>query len=191
MTEGTGFPVIIPDIFHGAEFTSDLFQAGKIGQFVYQHGNWHTVKNDLQKLVKFIKREYGATNIGIFGFCYGGKLAAKVLDELYPDVSAGAMFHPSFLQLEEAERIKGPVCLLPSKDEADAVSTTFVDILKAKPFGSRVIHKRFTDMSHGWVSTSGNFEDPLNRAQAQEAVDIAIEFFKTEYGGESSAEAAL
>ncbi|KAJ3332104.1 hypothetical protein HDU93_009337 [Gonapodya sp. JEL0774] len=171
ISQGTGFPVVIPDVFHGAEFTPEIFQSGKIMQWVKENGDWESsVKGDLQKLVTYIKREYGATNIGIFGFCYGGKIVAKALAELYPDVSSGALFHPSFLQVEDADVIKGPVCLLPSKDEAEVISTTFLDTLKAKPFGSRVVHKRFTDMFHGWSGTSGNFDDQVNREKAQEAI---------------------
>ncbi|KXS19931.1 alpha/beta-hydrolase [Gonapodya prolifera JEL478] len=186
----TGFPVIIPDVFHGAVFTREIFASGKIGEWVAANGSWDRVKVDLEKLIDWSKANLGAEKFGIFGFCYGGKIVVKSLAELLPPILAGATFHPSFLQIEDAEPIKGPLCLLPSKDEAEIISTDFLATLKAKSFGDRVVHRRFSDMHHGWNGTGGDFTNPLNKQRAEEAMTLVVDFFSKEFA-QGSAPAVL
>jgi hypothetical protein len=62
------------------------------------------------------------------------------------------------------------------------LQTEFLDILRKKPFGSRVVHKRFDDMFHGWVQTRGDFADAVNKARAEEAIRMCSDFFVKELG---------
>lgn len=163
-------------------------------------------------------RSQGFQNFGTIGFCWGGKIVIQALGSprlVERGLKAAASLHPSMLDMEDAEKCNGAVCLLPSKDEPEIVSGAFWETIKNKPgIGERSIHKRFDDMFHGWVykrtigvsiysdesdylcfwvagvrrwcQTRGNFSDPLNKQRAEEAVGMAAEFFKKELAGNAS-----
>lgn len=88
--------------------------------FVATTGSWeNVVKTDLQEVINHYKKE-GAIKFGIFGFCWGGKMSIKSVAEI-DDIKAAALLHPAFLENSDAEAVKGPVLLLPTKDEPDLV----------------------------------------------------------------------
>jgi dienelactone hydrolase len=109
-------------VFHGEYFTIEMMKSGQLMSWVGEHGSWDkSVKTDVTKTFEWAKKTWGVEKAGIIGFCYGGKMVVQALADL-PFVEAGATCHPSFLQMEDADPIKAPICLLPSKDEDEKIS---------------------------------------------------------------------
>jgi len=114
---------VVPDVFHGENFTTEMLKEGKLASWVAEHGDWSkSVKADVTKTFEWAKKTWGVEKAGIIGFCYGGKMVVKALAESSNIIQAGATCHPSFLQMEDADPIQAPICLLPSKDEDEKIS---------------------------------------------------------------------
>lgn len=115
----------------------------------------HVVHPDLLATIEQLNKTSGATQFGIVGFCWGGKIVIQALgspDLVSKGLKAAASLHPSMLDTEDAEKCNGAVCLLPSKDEPEIVSGEFWEKIKGKKgVGERSVHKRFADMFHGYV----------------------------------------
>jgi len=89
--------------------------------FVGTTGSWeNVVKKDLEQLIPTYKAG-GAKKIGVFGFCWGGKISVNCSDELSNDIGAAVLIHPAFVTTDDADRVKVPLLAVPSKDDADFV----------------------------------------------------------------------
>lgn len=89
--------------------------------FIEENGNWNkNVKTDVQNVIQHYKRTEEITSIGIFGFCWGGRITLDAALEI-DEIKAGGLVHPSLIKDDEAERVRRPLILLPSKNEADMV----------------------------------------------------------------------
>lgn len=92
--------------------------------FIEKKGSWNkTTKTDLLAVIEHYKKTEGITSVGIFGFCWGGRIALDAAIEL-EDIKAAGLVHPALCQNEEAESVKCPMILLPAKDEPDMVLIT-------------------------------------------------------------------
>lgn len=90
-------------------------------EFIEENGNWNkNVKADVQSVIDHYKTTEGVTSIGVFGFCWGGRIALDAVIEI-DEIKAGGLVHPSLIKNEEAESVKRPLILLPAKDEPDMV----------------------------------------------------------------------
>jgi len=88
---------------------------------VRDHGNWgNGIKEDVQKIINYYKSK-GVTSFGIFGFCWGGRVSCSASCEL-EDIKCSVLLHPSQMVITDAENVKCPMLLLPTKDEPDLVS---------------------------------------------------------------------
>jgi dienelactone hydrolase len=75
--------------------------------------------------IKFYKREFNVKSVGIYGFCWGGKITVYVAsDSDFPELMGIGLVHPSRVSNEEADDVKVPAILLPSSDEPDMVLNT-------------------------------------------------------------------
>lgn len=90
-------------------------------EFIQENGNWNkTVKTDVQTVINHYKTTEGVSAIGVFGFCWGGRITLDAVIEI-DEIKAGGLVHPSLIKNEEAESVKRPLILLPAKDEPDMV----------------------------------------------------------------------
>lgn len=71
-----------------------------------------------EKLIEFGKvlRSQGASFIGAYGFCWGGKVTISSAAAGSP-FDATAIVHPAMLSVEDAEKVTGPFAIYISKDE--------------------------------------------------------------------------
>lgn len=91
--------------------------------FIEENGSWKkNVKTDVQTVIDYYKKNEEINSVGIFGFCWGGRISLDAVIEI-DEIKAGGLVHPSLIKNEEAESVKTPLILLPSKDEADMVFT--------------------------------------------------------------------
>ena len=101
---------------------------------------WPQVEPDLIKIIGQLTQD-GASKIGVYGFCWGGKIAVQSTTL----VGAAAAVHPAFLEVADADKIVRPFCLLPSKDEDKKTMDALFDKIKAKPIiGEKSVYKVFS-----------------------------------------------
>jgi len=172
-----GFRVVIPDFFRCKPITKEVMAQGMpaILAFIEENGNWKkSVKIDVQNVIKHYQQTEGITSIGIFGFCWGGRITLDAVLEL-DEINAGGLVHPSLIKNEEAERVKRPMILLPAKDEPDMIP--FYETLKKNLGESNCAHRRFDDLHHGFCGARGNFSDELNSKRVNEVIQLLSSFF--------------
>ncbi|KAI9013671.1 hypothetical protein DFJ74DRAFT_682866 [Hyaloraphidium curvatum] len=146
-------------------------------------GNYDTVvKKDLENVFAWLKKR-GVEHVGIVGFCYGGYITVKASQDFAPFLCGVVGVHPALLPTPEAELVRTPLASLPSAiDDGDftefhAALKKNAHIPRAKTFEfDPVPLKVFTDVRHGWSTARGNFDDPLVKKRAEEALGFAAEF---------------
>jgi len=172
-----GFRVVIPDFFRGNPITKEVMAQGMpaILDFIQENGNWNkSVKTDVQTVIEHYKRSEEVTSVGIFGFCWGGRITLDAVIEL-DEIKAGGLVHPSLIKNEEADSVKRPMILLPSKNEPDMLP--FYEILKKNLGESNCAHRRFEDLHHGFCGARGDFSDELNARRVNEVIQLLSSFF--------------
>lgn len=115
-----GYLTVIPDILDGDAFTLEM------GEKLFEHfGKWlpnHSYEKVLpivEKSYEAVKSEFNPKHIYSVGYCFGGRYTIALLGQ--QKLSAGAVAHPSLVQIEEIQALKGP--LLISAAEQDVIYT--------------------------------------------------------------------
>jgi dienelactone hydrolase len=103
-------------------------------------------------------------DVGIYGFCWGAKMAVQATKY----VGAVALVHPAFLEVSDAGKVVAPLCLLDTKDEDKATMDKFIEEVKKKDFGEKVYRKRYDNTFHGFCAGRANYGDPENAKLANE-----------------------
>lgn len=188
-----GCRVAMPDFFNGKPWELSKFPPPDRDEFLAWIGKnqWPQVEPVLLKTIGFL-REDGAKKFGIplsfsrlsqlsrliffllwdlltvrqglYGFCWGGKMASKATKY----VGAAAMVHPAFTEVSDADSIVAPLALIDTKDEDKDTMDKFIEKVKAKPFGDKVFRKRFDNTFHGFCAGRANFQDEENAKLANE-----------------------
>jgi len=173
--EGT-YRIIMPDYFRGSPFTVNNFppkDRREISKFLAERGDWEdSVKNETLAIIDHYKRNENATSFGIFGWCWGGKIALRAAIEL-DDIKVAGLVHPASVTPEEAPEVRAPMTLLPSANEPDLIP--FYEILQQNLGPENCGHRRF-DLPHGFAGARGNFSDPVNVAAVDEVITILHNF---------------
>lgn len=118
----------------------------------------------------------GAKTVGIYGYCWGGKIAT--LSGATDDFVGVAALHPAMMDGKDAEALKVPMALFPSKDEPVDVYEQVLKTISAKPFASKNSYKLYDTMHHGWAAARGNLEDADNKAQYEDVYKRLSGFFQ-------------
>ncbi|KAJ1564435.1 hypothetical protein HK096_008005 [Nowakowskiella sp. JEL0078] len=142
-----GFRVAMPDLFRGNPWPlGRTIDYPALVAHLNEFAPIERVSHDTANLIKVLKDE-GSSKFVVIGFCWGGSVAIKLAIG-NPEISAVASAHPSFLSVELVKDLNVPLCLIPSKDDAD--QTPFINALKEKSFASLNHHVRFDDVHHGF-----------------------------------------
>lgn len=172
-----GFYVLTPDLFNGdpvpanppADF--DLFTV-----WLPKHGPAVTrpiVDQFMAGLASEVKPKY----VAAVGYCYGAKYAIQLLGE--GSVHAAGVAHPSFVTIEEAKAIKGP--LLICGCEIDPIYT---DDLRhqteaaLKEIGA-TYHTTFAAGCEHGFSIRGDVSKPLVKLAKEKAFNDMVWWFKS------------
>ncbi|KAF9913069.1 hypothetical protein BX616_010184 [Lobosporangium transversale] len=122
-------------------------------------------------------RSDGCTTFSIFGQCWGTYISILAASEDDSPFLAAGGPHPAMCTVELVKNIKCPVILLPAKDDDDMVGIPLVEEVNRKNFSTRSVHKRFTEVHHGWTGSRGDWSDPVQFRAGMEAVNMLAEFF--------------
>jgi len=175
-----GFRVVLPDFFRGEGWDRNWpvdpnNSPPELLQFLERVANWNNnVRPDILSVLNFY-RSQGVQEFGIYGQCWGGRIAVLAAIELFNDFSASAFVHPLYVQNAQAPAVRVPMYIIPSRDEPDFLP--FYQVIRAN-FGDNSGHRRFDNMAHGFTSTIGNFNDPLNRSNVNEVINTFGQFFE-------------
>ncbi|KAG5437198.1 hypothetical protein PCK2_001022, partial [Pneumocystis canis] len=130
----------------------------------------------IDSIIKHLKEDE-AESIGIFGFCWGGKLSVLCGASYANEIKSVAMIHPAMVDPNDAHHLKVPICSLISKDEVITDCDTFENIVKTKSFSEKCVFKTFNTMHHGFMAARSDLTNNENIACFREGVHILKTFF--------------
>ncbi|KAL7814381.1 Alpha/Beta hydrolase protein [Trichoderma gracile] len=180
----TGFLVLVPDFFDGTGLDINAVpmdtpeKAQKVQDFISTTGNPQANVEKLLALRKALADKYPAIegHWGLFGLCWGGKLAVLACGEGNEGVgrrfSASGTAHPGLLDEADAKVQTAPHILLASKDEpADKVA------LYKEIMGDRVEVTTYPNMHHGWMGARSDLKNEDNVKEFERGYKQAADFF--------------
>jgi dienelactone hydrolase len=171
-----GFRVVVPDFFYGNPFNADnMDDRDKRREWNRNAGSWDKTRSTIVMVIDYLKQHYNVESFGIFGLCWGGKIAVYSSQDKSLGFKGAALIHPSRTEDDDAKTVKIPLLVMPSKNEPDL--TNFVNNL---PDGvkERSEHYRFDDMQHGFCGARGDMNDRNMVKRIYEANMHVQNFFK-------------
>ncbi|KAF7320040.1 Dienelactone hydrolase family protein [Mycena kentingensis (nom. inval.)] len=133
----------------------------------------------VEKLTAFVKHLKDTTSglkVGVYGFCWGGKVTVTASAEGSP-LDAAAIVHPAFLAVGDAEKLAIPLGIYPSKDEPQDEYLKIVNELAKKPFASKCDNKFYANMHHGWAAARADLAKEDNKEEFQDVYARLAGFF--------------
>ncbi len=97
------------------------FSPVQLAAWLQRVGDWDSIiRPDLINIVRHYRNQ-GVQEFAIFGMCWGGGIGTLAAIELPDYFNASAIVHPSFVTNEQAQSVRMPMYLMPSRDEPDMV----------------------------------------------------------------------
>ncbi|KAF8758458.1 Dienelactone hydrolase family [Rhizoctonia solani] len=118
----------------------------------------------------------GAKFVGTIGFCWGGKVVTVAAGTGKTD--AAVAIHPAMLDVKDADNLKVPLGIFPSKDEPIEEYEKIIKSISNKDFASKNAYKVYPNMHHGWAAARANLDDPENKKEYEDVYGTAVTFFK-------------
>ncbi|KAL5344055.1 esterase/lipase [Aspergillus crustosus] len=179
-----GYLVLIPDLFSG-----DPIPLNRPGDF--DIGAWmkgaHNPKKtahlppDVDPIVEAsiteLRTKYGVKKIGSIGYCFGAKYVVRHLLPSSQKISVGFVAHPSFVDEEELQAIKGPLGIAAA--ETDSIFPAekrhrSEEILKEVGVPYQV--SLYSGVAHGFA-VRGDVDDQVARYAKEAAFLQAVQWF--------------
>jgi dienelactone hydrolase len=105
-----GYLTVIPDLFRGAEITwpiaTDFDLQAYMDSTMPRAG---AVDPIIESTIAWLKSEMSVQRVGGVGYCFGGKYVCRWLKG--GGVYAGFVAHPSFVEKEEVEGVRGALSI--------------------------------------------------------------------------------
>ncbi|KAK0245904.1 Alpha/Beta hydrolase protein [Armillaria nabsnona] len=119
----------------------------------------------------------GVKRVGVYGMCWGGKVAIASGGEATP-FHAVSLLHPAMLSAEDAEKLTVPLAIYVSHDEPIAEYNKIVDIISKKSFADKNDAKNYDNMFHGWAAARSNLKNEENRKEFEDVYGRLSTFFR-------------
>ncbi|KAF5355730.1 hypothetical protein D9756_004028 [Leucocoprinus leucothites] len=134
---------------------------------------------NIEKLVSFGQalKSAGAQKLGVYGFCWGGKVTVISAGANTP-FNAASIVHPAMLSVDDAENLTIPLSIYISSDEPLDEYNKILDVLSKKPFHAKNDHKNYSNMFHGWAAARADLKDEENREAFDDVYGKLTEYFK-------------
>lgn len=177
-----GYHVILPDFFRGKSWSLSNFPPKDFSEFkdwAFVKHSWSKISEDINNILKNLKGDLKCEKMGIFGFCWGGKMVFDSLKIKEPLFHSGAAVHPAMISDEDIKSVAHPILAIISSGEAELLSKNNL-LQSSVADNSKWLD--FTDQEHGFCAARGNFEDPQNKQRATEAIHELAFFFKKTLG---------
>ncbi len=176
LAASSGLPTVAVDFFRGKPWRPEDFpprEGQDIGKWIGETVPPAKVRADAVAVIGALQREHGVKRIAGLGFCWGGKIVFALSDLFV----ALASPHPSFLTLEDVKAAGAkPVCLLPSRDEDEALYASMAAALA--PYRASHV-KRYETARHGWCAARADCtEGSEARRDFDDACKVLASFFR-------------
>jgi len=181
LAEMYDFRVVLPDFYRGFPWDQHDFPPADQSQFdrwLETNASWDIAKWDVYTVMNHFATRENISEVAIWGTCWGGLISLRAASEI-SEIKAAGLVHPSWVEITDAYGVRSPMYLMPAMDDPDMLP--FYEVLK-RNFGDNSGHRRFDDMYHGFVSSRGDFSDPLNMQRVEEVIDILGTFFNRNFG---------
>ncbi|KAL2819220.1 Alpha/Beta hydrolase protein [Aspergillus granulosus] len=113
-----GYLVLVPDLFYGDPVPLDGFSGIDLQKWLAggysQKKIAHTppvIDPILEKCITEMRTKYNIKKIGAVGYCFGAKYVVRFLKPDQSKVDVGFVAHPSLVEKQELEAIKGPLAI--------------------------------------------------------------------------------
>ncbi|PRP76474.1 hypothetical protein PROFUN_15134 [Planoprotostelium fungivorum] len=178
-----GFYVTMPDFFHGKPYPLDQAppkndeQKQNYKDFFATTANVEENVKQAAKLGEELKKQ-GLNKIGIYGYCWGGKIAVLSAGQGSP-FHAAAQIHPAMVDANDGKKVTIPVASFISKDEPEeAVQEFHKNVASNSDIASKSVWKRYPTVHHGWAAARGKLDDAENKKQYEDVYRQLSSFFK-------------
>ncbi|XP_077994001.1 carboxymethylenebutenolidase homolog [Glandiceps talaboti] len=174
-----GYTAIMPDLFRGNPWTGE----GDFAEWRSSHPQ-ERVDQDVDVTLEYLRVELEQRNIGVIGFCWGGKQVALASGPSAERVQVGVGFYGVGITSDEALAMKAPTMLIFAQndtviplDAVHVVENALQDENRlldspsaddAKLNGPAAYVKVFEDVGHGFVHRADR-SDSVAAALAEEA----------------------
>ncbi|KAJ3113221.1 hypothetical protein HK098_007790, partial [Nowakowskiella sp. JEL0407] len=152
------------------------FSMEKFVNFLGDIGNFEKRQVDLVAIANELRQD-GAEKIGLYGLCWGGKVAI-LAGSGQNGYDAVAQMHPARMNPEDALNLIIPVATFISEDEPVEVFNKFVEIANTKDFKEFNSFGQYRDMHHGFGGSRANLKDPRNAEAFNDVYSKVADFFK-------------
>ncbi|XP_006454589.1 hypothetical protein AGABI2DRAFT_114336 [Agaricus bisporus var. bisporus H97] len=142
-------------------------------------GSIASPSENTKKLISFGQalRSEGIQKLGVYGMCWGGKVAVVASGENTP-FNAAAVVHPAMLSLDDSRKLNVPFAIYISKDEPLDEYNKIVDMLSKNAFADKNDHKNYPNMFHGWAAARADLTKEDNKKEFGDVYGRLAEFFK-------------
>ncbi|KIY43379.1 dienelactone hydrolase [Fistulina hepatica ATCC 64428] len=118
----------------------------------------------------------GVSRIGVYGFCWGGKVTMISGAESTP-FDAVSIVHPAMLSVQDAEKLTVPLAIYPSHDEPEKEYNQIMDVISKKPFAAKCDGHYYSNMFHGWAAARGDLTNEENKQAYEDVYGKLCAFF--------------
>ncbi|KAL7285798.1 hypothetical protein ACG7TL_000907 [Trametes sanguinea] len=168
LADKLGVQVLMPDFFEPeGPFPAQKFppkndeEAAELQAFFGGTGKPENSVANLIRVGKALKEE-GVEWLGVYGLCWGPKVAVLAGADPATPFDAVAACHPAMLSHGDVTELKVPLGLYPSKDEPVEEMKQILEIVSKKSFASQNDHK-FYASPHGFGGARADLEDPQGK----------------------------
>lgn len=185
LADSTKYKIVMPDFLRNHPWPIDAFpprdeaEGKKFGEWLESIGNIGERVKDVEAVVKDLKAN-GAQKVGLYGFCWGGKVASQLAGPGSPFAGV-SLVHPAFITPEDAKNFTVPVGFFPSKDEPKKDAEEFWSIIQKEhaDLASKSQYKYYDENHHGFAAARANLEDKSNYFAFQDVYTRLADFFCT------------
>ncbi|KAF9023417.1 hypothetical protein BDZ89DRAFT_1102696 [Hymenopellis radicata] len=176
--------VYMPDFFEpDAPFDIAKFppktdqQKGDLQAFFGSTANPSAAITKLKTFGESLKAN-GSKRVGVYGMCWGGKVAVSSGGESTP-FDAVAILHPAMLSVDDASKLTVPLGMYVSGDEPVDEYEKIVDVVSKKPFSDKCDAKNYSNMFHGWGAARADLKNEENLKEFEDVYSRLVSFFKS------------
>lgn len=188
LSETMKVKVVMPDFLRGQPWPIDGFPP-RDKEEEKRFGEWFetvaSVPGCLKELTEVARdlQSKGAENIGLYGFCWGGKVTSMSGNEGTP-FKGVAIIHPAFVFPDDSKGLVVPAAFFPSKDEPREDADKYWENLKQThpDLASKSMYHYYGDMHHGFAAARADLKDEKNLAAAKDVYQRLAEFFCGVFG---------
>lgn len=167
----SGYQVLIPDILKGEPVDGSI----PLPEWLKKHPS-EVTQPIVSAFLDQLTKEYNPKFVGGIGYCYGAKYVIQELSKS-GRFTAGAVAHPSFVDIEEVRVITNPILI--SAAETDGIFPPELRHETEKvlaEIGARYQLDLFSGVEHGFA-VKGDVKDPLVKYAREKVLSDQLVWF--------------